>query len=239
MVGYRTLFFGDMTPEKVLRSSPGTLGDLEQGCADAHRLILDGQLDAARSRLDELRKVHGDDHAPMQETFSALAEAHGDFNIALAHYKRFHALAVQAGAGSSLRFWAPVRNEARLLEEARSVLTRVGLSGKADVVAGGLAHGEQRQLEVALSLATRPRLLLLDEPMAGMAQEDVSRISALIRRIAAKRTILMVEHNLSVVADLSDKITVLARGEVLAEGPYETVSKDPRVVEAYIGAGHG
>ena len=72
-----------------------------------------------------------------------------------------------------------------------------------------------------------------------MAQEDVSRISALIRRIAAKRTILMVEHNLSVVADLSDKITVLARGEVLAEGPYETVSKDPRVVEAYIGAGHG
>ena len=102
MVGYRTLFFGDMTPEKVLRSSPGTLGDLEQGCADAHRLILDGQLDAARSRLDELRKVHGDDHAPMQETFSALAEAHGDFNIALAHYKRFHALAVQAGVSSPL-----------------------------------------------------------------------------------------------------------------------------------------
>ena len=82
-------------------------------------------------------------------------------------------------------------------------------------------------------------MLLLDEPMAGMTQEDVSRISALIRRIAAKRTILMVEHNLSVVADLSDRITVLARGEVLAEGPYETVSKDPRVVEAYIGAGHG
>ena len=82
-------------------------------------------------------------------------------------------------------------------------------------------------------------MLLLDEPMAGMAQEDVSRISALIRRIAANRTILMVEHNLSVVADLSDRITVLARGQVLAEGDYDTVSRDPRVVEAYIGVGDG
>ena len=82
-------------------------------------------------------------------------------------------------------------------------------------------------------------MLLLDEPMAGMAQEDVARISTLIARIAKNRTILMVEHNLSVVADLSDRITVLARGQVLAEGTYDAVSKDPRVVEAYIGVGHG
>ena len=91
-----------MTVDKVLRASPGTLGDLEQGCAEARRLILDGQLDAARSRLDELRKTHGDDHAPMQETFSALAEAHGDYNVALAHFKRFHVLAIESGASSPL-----------------------------------------------------------------------------------------------------------------------------------------
>jgi hypothetical protein len=91
-----------MTVDKVLRSSPGTLGDLEQGCAEARRLILDGHLDAARSRLDELRKIHGDDHAPMQETFSALAEAHGDYSVALAHFKRFHVLAIESGASSPL-----------------------------------------------------------------------------------------------------------------------------------------
>lgn len=149
------------------------------------------------------------------------------------------ALAVQARSGSSLRLWARAREERERYEQAAAVAQRVGLGARLGALAGALAHGEQRQLEVGLALATRPKLLLLDEPMAGMGHEDVDRIAELIRSVAANRTILMVEHNLSVVASLSDTITVLARGRVLAEGDYATVSKDPRVVEAYIGVGHG
>lgn len=148
-------------------------------------------------------------------------------------------IALQRRRGDSFDFW---RNQKVLNDydaEARERINEVGLTEFIGETAGELSYGRKRALEIATTLALEPEMLLLDEPMAGMAQEDVSRISALIRRIAAKRTILMVEHNLSVVADLSDRITVLARGEVLAEGPYETVSKDPRVVEAYIGAGHG
>jgi branched-chain amino acid transport system ATP-binding protein len=148
-------------------------------------------------------------------------------------------IALQRRRGDSFDFW---RNQKVLNEydaEARERVEEVGLTQFIGETAGELSYGRKRALEIATTLALEPEMLLLDEPMAGMAQEDVTRISALIRRIAAKRTILMVEHNLSVVADLSDRITVLARGEVLAEGPYETVSKDPRVVEAYIGAGHG
>ena len=98
------------------------------------------------------------------------------------------------------------------------------------------AYGQKRALELATTLALEPRILLLDEPMAGLGQEDIGRISALIRRIAAERTVLMVEHNLNVVADLSDTITVLARGQVLAEGGYAEVARDPRVIEAYMGS---
>ncbi|MEQ9637101.1 MAG: ABC transporter ATP-binding protein [Devosia marina] len=148
-------------------------------------------------------------------------------------------IALQRRRGDSFDFW---RNQKVLNDydaEARERIEEVGLTEFIGETAGELSYGRKRALEIATTLALEPEMLLLDEPMAGMAQEDVSRISALIRRISAKRTILMVEHNLSVVADLSDKITVLARGEVLAEGPYETVSKDPRVIEAYIGAGHG
>ncbi len=148
-------------------------------------------------------------------------------------------IALQRRRGDSFDFW---RNQKVLNDydaEARERIEEVGLTEFIGETAGELSYGRKRALEIATTLALEPEMLLLDEPMAGMAQEDVSRISALIRRIAAKRTILMVEHNLSVVADLSDRITVLARGEVLAEGPYEIVSKDPRVVEAYIGAGHG
>lgn len=148
-------------------------------------------------------------------------------------------IALQRRRGDSFDFW---RNQKVLNdydEEARTRVEEVGLTPFIGETAGELSYGRKRALEIATTLALEPEMLLLDEPMAGMAQEDVSRISALIRRISAKRTILMVEHNLSVVADLSDKITVLARGEVLAEGPYKTVSQDPRVIEAYIGAGHG
>jgi branched-chain amino acid transport system ATP-binding protein len=147
-------------------------------------------------------------------------------------------IALQRRRGDSFDFW---RSESALAvydDEALSYVNDVGLSAFADERAGELSYGRKRALEIATTLALDPEMLLLDEPMAGMAQEDIERISALIRRISTNRTILMVEHNLSVVADLSDRITVLARGEVLAEGDYASVSKDPRVIEAYIGAGH-
>ena len=102
----------------------------------------------------------------------------------------------------------------------------------------GEARDDRRALEIATTLALDPLMLLLDEPMAGLGQEDIGRISALIRRVAADRTVLMVEHNLSVVADLSDVITVPTRGRILAEGDYGTVSKNPEVREAYLGTGH-
>ncbi|MGE3871136.1 MAG: ABC transporter ATP-binding protein, partial [Pseudorhodoplanes sp.] len=101
-----------------------------------------------------------------------------------------------------------------------------------------LPYGRKRALEIATTLALDPEMLLLDEPTAGMGHEDIERIAALIKRVAADRTVLMVEHNLSVVSDLSDKITVLTRGRVLAEGDYEAVSSNPDVREAYMGVGH-
>ena len=148
-------------------------------------------------------------------------------------------IALQRRRGDSFDFWRSERALHKYDAEALERIEEVGLTPFAREPAGELSYGRKRALEIATTLALEPEMLLLDEPMAGMAQEDVSRISALIRRISASRTILMVEHNLSVVADLSDRITVLARGQVLAEGGYETVSKDPRVIEAYIGVGHG
>lgn len=148
-------------------------------------------------------------------------------------------IALQRQRGDSFDFWRSQKALSRFDDRAMAGLEEVGLTEFAAIPAGELSYGRKRALEIATTLALDPEMLLLDEPMAGMAQEDVSRISALIARIARNRTILMVEHNLSVVADLSDRITVLARGQVLAEGNYAEVSKDPRVVEAYIGVGHG
>jgi branched-chain amino acid transport system ATP-binding protein len=108
-----------------------------------------------------------------------------------------------------------------------------------DALAVELPYGRTRALEIATTLALDPEMMLLDEPTSGMTAEDVERITSLIRRAAEDRTVLMVEHNLSVVSTLSDRITVLARGQVLAEGGYAEISKDPRVLEAYIGTGHG
>ena len=148
-------------------------------------------------------------------------------------------IALQRRRGDSFDFWRSQRVLKEFDGEARTLLAEVGLEQFAETNAGDLSYGRKRALEIATTLALNPEMLLLDEPMAGMAQADVERISALIKRIAANRTILMVEHNLSVVASLSDTITVLARGKVLAEGDNATVSKYPRVIEAYIGAGHG
>lgn len=147
-------------------------------------------------------------------------------------------IALQRRRGDSFDFWRSEKVLSKLNSEGAALLADVGLSEFSDIRASDLSYGRKRALEIATTLALNPEMLLLDEPMAGMAQEDIERISALIRRISKNRTILMVEHNLSVVASLSNRITVLARGKVLAEGDYATVSKDPRVIEAYIGAGH-
>lgn len=147
-------------------------------------------------------------------------------------------VAVQRKRGESFDFWRSEKLLSRYDDEARGYVDEVGLSDFAESRAGELSYGRKRALEIAATLALRPNMLLLDEPMAGMGREDVDRIAALIRRVAENRTVLMVEHNLSVVADLSDRITVLARGEILAEGDYASVSKSPEVIDAYIGAGH-
>lgn len=147
-------------------------------------------------------------------------------------------IALQRTRGGSFDFWRSERVLDSMNAKAGELLDEVGLIGFASIRAGELSYGRKRALEIATTLALDPEMLLLDEPMAGMTAEDVGRITELIRRVARQRTVLMVEHNLSVVSTLSDRITVLARGKVLAEGDYATVSKDPRVLEAYIGAGH-
>jgi branched-chain amino acid transport system ATP-binding protein len=147
-------------------------------------------------------------------------------------------IALQRSRGGSFDFWRSRRVLDGLNECARSLLQDVGLSSFEDWTAVELPYGRKRALEIATTLALDPEMLLLDEPTAGMGHEDIDRISALIKRVAADRTVLMVEHNLSVVANLSHKITVLTRGRILAEGNYETVSKNPEVREAYMGTGH-
>jgi len=148
-------------------------------------------------------------------------------------------VALQRALGTSFHFWRREQSVNVLNDRARELIGAVGLSEFETLTASELAYGRKRQLEIATTLALEPETLLLDEPMAGMAREDIQRISDLIRSIAKNRTVLMVEHNMSVVADLSDTITVLARGEVLAEGPYAQISKDRSVIEAYMGTGHG
>jgi branched-chain amino acid transport system ATP-binding protein len=148
-------------------------------------------------------------------------------------------VALQRKRGGSFDFWRSERVLDALEDRARELIAAVGLSAYERAVAVELPYGRKRALEIATTLALDPDVMLLDEPTAGMAHEDVERISALIGRVAQNRTVLMVEHNLSVVADLCHWITVLARGEVLAEGDYDSVSRNPEVVEAYMGKGHG
>ena len=147
-------------------------------------------------------------------------------------------IALQRKRGASFDFWRSKRVLNVFDERAMALLADVGLASFAHWTAVELPYGRKRALEIATTLALDPEMLLLDEPMAGMGHEDIDRVSALIKAVAANRTVLMVEHNLSVVADLCDRITVLARGQVLAEGDYQTVSSDPAVREAYLGTGH-
>lgn len=147
-------------------------------------------------------------------------------------------VALQRKHGSSFDFWRSKRVLDRFNARARELLDDVGLSAFAAIKAVELPYGRKRALEIATTLALDPDIMLLDEPMAGMGHEDIDRTAALIKRMAARCTIVMVEHNLGVVADLSDRITVLTRGRVLAEGSYAEVAGDARVREAYLGAGH-
>ena len=147
-------------------------------------------------------------------------------------------IALQRARGNSFDFWRADTALHALDARAAELVDAVGLSDFTRRTAGELPYGRKRALEIATTLALEPEMMLLDEPTAGMTHEDVERITALIRRVAANRTVLMVEHNLSVVSTLSDRITVLARGEILAEGDYATVSRHPDVVQAYLGAGH-
>jgi len=144
-------------------------------------------------------------------------------------------VALQRRLDISYRFWQSSAVLDKLHDEAREKLAAVGLSQFADTRAVSLAYGRKRALEIATTLALDPKLMLLDEPTQGMGTEDVGRVTDLIREVSAGRTILMVEHNLGVVSTLADTITVLNRGEILAEGPYDTVSRDPAVMEAYMG----
>jgi branched-chain amino acid transport system ATP-binding protein len=147
-------------------------------------------------------------------------------------------VALQRKRGGSFDFWRSERVLEGLNGKALELIDAVGLGAFARTPAVELPYGRKRALEIATTLALDPEMMLLDEPTAGMAHEDVERISALIKRVAANRTVLMVEHNLSVVENLSDTITVLARGEVLAEGDYQTVARSPEVIQAYMGSGH-
>jgi branched-chain amino acid transport system ATP-binding protein len=145
-------------------------------------------------------------------------------------------VALQRQLGTSFHFWRAEKTLDSLNGRAMELLAAVDLGKYAGLTAVELSYGRKRALEIATTLAMEPKLMLLDEPTQGMGLEDVDRIKQLIRKVAADRTVLMVEHNMSVVASLADTITVLARGATLAEGPYEQVSKDPAVIEAYMGS---
>ncbi|WP_425450120.1 ABC transporter ATP-binding protein [Virgifigura deserti] len=145
------------------------------------------------------------------------------------------ALAVQARAGHSFRFWRPAGRDRRLIEPAEALLDRLGLGGRAGIRAADLAHGEQRQLEIAMALATGPRLLLLDEPMAGMGPEESRAMVALLSRLKGEVSILLVEHDMDAVFALADRVTVLVYGRAIATGTPAAIRADPNVRAAYLG----
>jgi len=146
------------------------------------------------------------------------------------------ALAVQAHAGHSFRFWRPARSEAELRVPAQSALARVGLENRADVICANLSHGEHRQLEIAMALATAPRMLLLDEPMAGMGADESARVIGLLGELKREQTILLIEHDMDAVFRLADRITVLVDGRVIASGPPDVIRADAEVRQAYLGS---
>jgi len=144
-------------------------------------------------------------------------------------------IALQRPLGTSFHFWKSERSLDVLNDRAMQLLDTVGLTEFADVQTVEMPYGRKRALEIATTLATEPQMMLLDEPTQGMGHEDVERVTQLIKKVSANRTVLMVEHNMNVVASIADTISVLQRGQIIAEGPYEAVSKNPQVLEAYMG----
>jgi branched-chain amino acid transport system ATP-binding protein len=149
------------------------------------------------------------------------------------------ALAVQAHSGHSFRFWRDASREPALREPARAALARVGLTERADMLVAGLSHGECRQLEIAMALATGPRLLLLDEPMAGMGPEESTRLVETLRRLKGSVTILLIEHDMDAVFALADRISVLVYGRIIASGEPAAIRADATVRQAYLGEREG
>ena len=145
------------------------------------------------------------------------------------------ALAVQSHAGHSFRFWRPARSDSRLVDPAQALLERIGLGDRGDVAAGNLAHGEQRQLEIAMALAGEPKVLLLDEPMAGMGGEDSERMVAFLQSLKGSHTLLLIEHDMDAVFALADRITVLVYGRVIATGTPAEIRGNDEVRQAYLG----
>jgi branched-chain amino acid transport system ATP-binding protein len=145
------------------------------------------------------------------------------------------ALAVQAHAGHSFHFWTDARREPKLRDPARGALARVGLAGRADVIVSNLSHGEHRQLEIAMALATGPRLLLLDEPMAGMGPDESARMVETLRELKRELTILLIEHDMEAVFALADRITVLVYGRIIASGTPQAIRANAEVRDAYLG----
>jgi branched-chain amino acid transport system ATP-binding protein len=147
------------------------------------------------------------------------------------------AMAVQAQTGHSFRFWRAARSELVLREPARAALARVGMDGRADDIVSRLSHGEHRQIEIAMALAMQPRMLLLDEPMAGLGPEESARMLALLRELKGHYTIVLVEHDMEAVFALADRITVLVYGRVIATGAPQAIRSNPQVRQAYLGEG--
>lgn len=191
--------------------------------SDAGSIVLDGQDVTGQSVHERVRRGIARSYQVTNvfRAFSALENV---------------ALAVQAGDGSSFGFWRPVHQERHLYERARDLLNQVDLHKRCDVLAGALAHGEQRQLEVALALATSPRLLLLDEPMAGMGPDESARMVTLIEGLRDSLTIILIEHDMDAVFRLADRVSVLVYGRVLATGSADVVRSDPVVRQAYLGS---
>ncbi len=144
--------------------------------------------------------------------------------------------ALQRNLGTSFHFWAPERSLHHLHDRARQLLADVDLLDFEDELTVNLPYGRKRALELATTMALEPDLMLLDEPTQGMGHEDVGRVTQLIKKVSLGRTILMVEHNMNVVSSIADRITVMQRGSVIADGPYAEVSRNPQVIEAYMGS---